>query len=416
MSHPRGLNFGSASAELPAELDLLIVGGGVMGLSLAYNLARYHAQHIDPKRIAIVERSYLVSGASGRNGGGLRMQWGDAGNVALMRESIEICRGLAQELDINLWFRQGGYLFLARTESGERRLHRNVAIHEEVGVATRLLAAREALELVPELDVSEVRVAAYNPDDGVVFPWPFVWGYAKGAVARGVTIRTHTPLVGLEPGAGLSGSDSRQGGFCARLSSGETLRAARVVNATGAWSVGINRTLGIDLPNHPHRHEILSSEPLKPFLDPLVVDLETGLYFSQSTRGELVTGITLPDPPGLPASADIELGSSLRFLSNVARALIRVLPLARFLTPLRQWSGPYDVSPDGDAIVGPSPDHPDLIQLCGFTGHGFMMAPAVGRMLARWIASGHGHPMLERWDPMRFRDGRQLRREDMIIG
>ena len=404
----RALSFGSATAELPAELDLLIVGGGVMGLSIAYNLARHHPKLVAGGKVAVIERSYLVSGASGRNGGGLRMQWGDAGNVALMRESIEICRGLAQELDINLWFRQGGYLFLARTESGERRLHRNVAIHEQVGVATRLLAPREALELVPQLDVSEIRVAAYNPDDGVVFPWPFVWGYASCAVERGVTIRTHTEVTALEP--------ARGGGYEVRLSTGERVRAARVVNATGAWSVGVNERLGIELPNHPHRHEILSSEPLKPFLDPLVVDLETGLYFSQSTRGEIVTGITLPDPPGRPASSAIELGSSLRFLSNVSRALIRVLPIARHLTPLRQWSGPYDVSPDGDAMVGPSPDHPELIQVCGFTGHGFMMAPAVGRMVARWLATAHSHPMLERWDPCRFRDGRELRREDMIIG
>lgn len=404
--------LGSPTAKLPEELDLLIIGGGVMGLSIAYNLARLETDGKHPRnrlgKVAIVERSYLVSGASGRNGGGLRMQWGDAGNVALMRESIEICRGLAQELDINLWFRQGGYLFLARTESGERRLHRNVGIHEHVGVPTRLLAPREALELAPALDVSEVRVAAYNPDDGVVFPWPFVWGYAAQATARGVTIRTHTNVDALEPLA--------DGSFKVQLSSGESVRAARVINATGAWSIGLNRALGIDLPNHPHRHEILSSEPLKPFLDPLVVDLETGLYFSQSTRGEIVTGITMPDPPGLPIREDVDLGSSLRFLSNVARALIRVLPVARHLKPLRQWSGPYDISPDGDAMVGPSPGHPNLIQVCGFTGHGFMMAPAVGRLLARWLSTGESHPMLERWDPCRFRDGRELRREDMIIG
>ena len=404
MSAPKGM--GSSTVALPAELDLLIIGGGVMGLSIAYNLARLAGSKLG--KVAVVEQSYLVSGASGRNGGGLRMQWGDAGNVALMRESIEICRGLAQELGINLWFRQGGYLFLARSESGERRLHRNVAIHEQVGVPTRLLAAREALDVVPQLDVSEVRVAAFNPDDGVVFPWPFVWGYAAQAVARGVVIRTHTRVDALEP--------LGDGGFTARLSTGESIRAARVINATGAWSIELNRALGIDLPNHPHRHEILSSEPLKPFLDPLVVDLESGLYFSQSTRGEIVTGITLPDPPGLPTPTTIDTGASLRFLSNVARALIRVLPLARHLKPLRQWSGPYDISPDGDAIVGPSPDHPELIQVCGFTGHGFMMAPAVGRMLARWLHLDERHAMLERWDPSRFRDGRGVQREDMIIG
>jgi sarcosine oxidase subunit beta len=324
-----------------------------------------------------------------------------------MQESIHICERLAQELGINLWFRQGGYLFLARTEAGEQRLLRNAEIHREAGVPTRLLGPDEARDIVPELDVSQVRVASFNAKDGVVFPWPFVWGYAARAVALGVTIRTHTRVEMLEP---------LDEGYLLRLQSGEKLEADRVVNATGAWSIELNRALGIELPNHPHRHEILSSEPLKPFLDPLVVDLSTGLYFSQSTRGEIVTGITLPDPPGVQAPAAVDLGCSLRFLATVARTLGALVPITRGLHPLRQWSGPYDVSPDGDAIVGPSPGHPSLVQVCGFTGHGFMMAPAVGRLLARWLAKGDDHPMLRRWDPSRFLRGEPSRKEDMIIG
>lgn len=391
--------MGSSSAPLPERVDVAIIGGGIMGLSLAYNLAK-----LSKLKLCVLERGYLVSGASGRNGGGIRMQWGDAGNVELMAESIDICRTLAQELGINLWFRQGGYLFLARTEAGETRLHRNAELHRQVGAPTRLLGPSEAKDIVPELDTSEVRVAAFNPEDGVVFPWPFVWGYAAQAVERGVPVRTHTAVDRLEP---------IQDGYRLHLSTGETLEAGRVVNATGAWSIELNRSLGIDLPNHPHRHEILSTEPLKPFLDPLVVDLATGLYFSQSTRGEIVTGITLATET---ESGDINLDSSLTFLAHLGHTLIRVLPLARSLKILRQWAGPYDVSPDGDAIVGPSPGHPSLIQVCGFTGHGFMMAPAVGRLLARWLATGEHHPMLDRWDPSRFERGKTTRREDMIIG
>ncbi len=395
-------SLGSSRAELPKHVDVAIVGGGIMALSLAYNLSQ-----TSKLRVAVLERSYLVSGASGRNGGGLRMQWGDAGNVQLMRESIEICRGLAQKLNINLWFRQGGYLFLARTAAGEARLHRNAEIHRSVGAPTRLLSASEAREIVPQIDSREVRVAAFNPDDGVVFPWPFIWGYAEKSIDAGVTIRTHTEVKTIEPLAH---------GFSLRLSTGESLRADRVVNATGAWSTSINRDLGIDLPNHPHRHEIMASEPLKPFMNPLVVDLSSGLYFSQSTRGEVVAGITLKDAPGIPAATSVDLGSSLRFLAHLSRSLTSIMPITRSLQVLRQWSGPYDLSPDGDAIVGPSPGHPDMIQVCGFTGHGFMMGPAVGRLLARWIVDGERHPMLERWDPARFARGEANQREDMIIG
>lgn len=394
--------MGSATQPLPATVDVAIVGAGVMGLALAYHLAR-RAKHL---KIAVIERSYLVSGASGRNGGGVRMQWGDAGNVRLMMESIDECKGLAQDLGINLWFRQGGYLFLARSEAGEQRLVRNAELHAEVGAPTRLLGPAEAQAIVPQLDVSQVRLASFNPEDGVVFPWPFVWGYASQAVRHGVLLRTHTDVTRVVPHGDR---------YRLMLSTGETLDADRVVNATGAWSHGINRGLGIDLPNRPHRHEILSSEPLKPFLDPLVVDLGSGLYFSQSTRGELVTGITLPDAEDGSDTA-LTLHSSLRFLGHISRTLVQLMPIVAAMKVLRQWTGPYDVSPDGDAIVGPSPGHPRVIQVCGFTGHGFMMAPAVGRLLAHWLADGAPHPMLTRWDPSRFVDGRAERREDMIIG
>ncbi len=402
--------MGRPDTPLPAAVDVAIVGGGIMGLALAYHLALLSGTGTKGKAsaltIAVVERSYLVSGASGRNGGGVRMQWGDAGNVRLMMDSIELCKDLAQQLGINLWFRQGGYLFLARSEAGERRLQRNAELHAEVGAPTRLLTAAEARAIVPQLAVDEVRLATYNPEDGVVFPWAFVWGYAAKAVERGVLLRTHTAVDRLVP---------TDPGYELHLSTGERLRARRVVNATGAWSGQLNRQLGIQLPNHPHRHEILSSEPLKPFLDPLVVDLSTGLYFSQSTRGELVTGISLPDAPDGSDEA-LTLHSSLRFLTHLSRTLVRLVPITAAMKVLRQWVGPYDVSPDGDAIVGPSPGHPDLVQVCGFTGHGFMMAPAAARLLARWLFDGTAHPMLERWSPGRFGGGAITRREDMIIG
>lgn len=396
--------LGSTDTPLPDAVDVAIVGGGIMGLSIAYHLATTSAL-----RIAVIERSYLVSGASGRNGGGIRMQWSDADNVMLMMESIEICRGLAQELGINTWFRQGGYLFLARTPEAEARLQESVAVQRSVGAPTELVGPDEAREIVPALHTDDVRLAAYNPRDGVVFPWAFVWGYADRAARHGVAIRTHTAVTHV---------DVVQRGFVLTLADGSRLAAERVVNATGAWSVGLNRRLGIDLPNHPHRHEILSSEPLKPFLDPLVVDLTEGLYFSQSTRGELVAGITMPDagPSSSEAGLDVDTGHSLRFLRRLARVLTHVLPDARALKVLRQWSGPYDVSPDGDAIVGPSPGLPGFVQVCGFTGHGFMMAPAVGRIVARLLALGEHHPMLDRWRPDRFAGGATTRAENMIIG
>lgn len=392
--------LGSPRTPIPAQIDVAIIGGGVMGLCLAHHLAERSTL-----AIAVIERDYLASGASGRNGGGVRMQWSDADNVELMAESIRIYRHLAQELGINTWFRQGGYLFVARNSASEIALTRSIALQHRLGAPTRTLGPQEIKRLVPQISLEGIWMAAYNPDDGVVFPWALVWGYAKQAARRGVAIRTHTAVERITPCAG---------GYRLELASGEVVTAARVVNATGAWSPEINRPLGIDLPNRPHRHEILSSEPLKPFLDPLVVDLALGLYVSQSTRGELVTGITLPGTE--KTSPEIDLGHSLTFLRHLSRGLVRLFPACAALKVLRQWSGPYDVSPDGDAIVGPSPGHPDFIQVCGFTGHGFMMAPAVGRILAAYLLRGETHPILQRWSPLRFQGEVRSRREDLIIG
>jgi sarcosine oxidase subunit beta len=392
--------LGSRNAALPAECDVAIIGGGVMGLATAYHIAQ-----TSKAKVVVLERSYLVSGASGRNGGGVRMQWGDEGNVRIMMESIEICRGLTQELGINLWFRQGGYLFIARSDAGEARLRRNAELHRMIGAPTRLLSGEEAREIVPELDITGVKLAAFNAEDGVVFPWPFVWGYAGQAIKKGVVVRTHTAALAATP---------ERDGLRLALSTGEELWARTVVNATGAWSHDLNRSLGVELPNRPHRHEILSTEPLKPFLDPLVVDLASGLYFSQSTRGEIVAGITMPGTH--ESGTVVDQRSSLGFLAHLGRSLVSLMPRLGALKVLRQWAGPYDVSPDGEAIVGPTPGHPQLVQVCGFTGHGFMMAPAVGRILATFIVQGKRHPMLDRWDPGRFAAGQSARREDMIIG
>jgi sarcosine oxidase subunit beta len=239
--------LGSRDAALPKECDVAIVGGGVMGLATAYHIAQ-----TSKAKVVVLERSYLVSGASGRNGGGVRMQWGDEGNVRIMMESIEICRGLTQELGINLWFRQGGYLFIARSAGGEARLRRNAELHRAIGAPTRLLSGEEAREIVPELDISDVRLAAFNAEDGVVFPWPFVWGYAGQAIKKGVVVRTHTAA---------SAAEHERDGLRLRLSTGESLWARTVVNATGAWSHDLNRSLGVELPNRPHRHARLPRAP-----------------------------------------------------------------------------------------------------------------------------------------------------------
>jgi glycine/D-amino acid oxidase-like deaminating enzyme len=166
----------------------------------------------------------------------------------------------------------------------------------------------------------------------------------------------------------------------------------------------------VKLPNEPHRHEILSTEPLKPFLGPLVTVPDTGLYFSQSMRGEIVGGMGDPHEP-----AGLNQTSTLRFLGRFARAITEQIPRLGRVKVLRQWAGCYDVTPDNNPILGRTPGLENLLQVSGFVGHGFMMAPAVAERMAAWMAQDTGDELFTRFNLERFTTGR-LERETMIIG
>jgi sarcosine oxidase subunit beta len=387
------------AGPLPQRAEIAIVGGGVMGLAIAYYLARRGLTDV-----VVIERGYLAEGASGRNGGGVRQQWSTEINIRLMQESVELCRRFAVDVGVNVWFRQGGYLFLARSAKEVARLEKNIDLQNRCGVETRMLEPKAAKDIVPELNLDGIVGASYNPTDGILFPWPFLWGYARQAAAMGVKIFTQTPVVSLER--------RESGGYDVRTERG-VCSARRLINATGAWSPKLAKLVGIEVPTFPIRHEICSSEPLKPFLKPMVSELASGLYCSQSMRGEIVGGVTLPGHGSTYA-----MGSTLEFLTTYARRLVRLMPILGEIKILRQWAGPYDQSPDGNPILGPAPDHPDFFLACGFVGHGFMMAPIVGKLYAEWLSGGTPHEIFSRYQLARFTDGSgaSYPKEDFNIG
>jgi sarcosine oxidase, subunit beta len=377
--------------------QVVIVGGGIMGLAIAYHLAHDHGV----SDVTVVEQGYLCSGASGRNGGGVRAQFSSETNVRLMQESIRLCKNFAKQMKINVWFRQGGYLFLARSATNLALLETNVSTQNQAGLPTRMLTPQEASKVVPQLDMNSVVGASYNPDDGVVFPWPFLWGYAECARKLGVDIATHTEVTGIR---------IRNKTIEAVTTSRGEIKTNTVINAAGAWSPQIAKMVGVELPNKPHRHEICSTEPLKPWLAPLVADLESGLYFSQSTRGEIVGGISNHDVP-----EGINMDSSHDFLRLYARELVKTCPVLGRVKVLRQWAGCYDLTPDANPIVGEVDEIDRFFQISGFMGHGFMMAPVMGKLMAQHVVQGNSLPLFDRWSLRRFKEGRLLS-EGMILG
>jgi sarcosine oxidase subunit beta len=331
----------------------------------------------------------------------VRAQWANELSVLLMRESLGEFENFAREHRINTWFRRGGYLFLARSDARALELTRSVEVQRRAGLTTDLLDRVAARRIVPQLFTDDVLVASHNPNDAVVFPWPFVWGYAEGARKLGAEIHTFTKVIAI---------DVENGSVRGVVTDRGRIRADHVVVACGALSPEVARLAGVDLPTHPHRHEICATEPLKPWLTPLVADLTDGLYFSQSTRGEIVGGISDPKTPDGPLQT-----SSIRFLSLYGRALVGRCPILGAVRVLRQWAGLYDISPDQGPIAGAVDTPRGLYLASGFMGHGFMMAPVVGKRLARLIARAETSAELEAWNLRRFREGRALE-GGMIIG
>ncbi len=380
------------------KAEVVIVGAGIMGLAIAYNLAKHHGI----TDVVVVEKSYLCGGASGRNGGGVRAQFSSEENIRLMQESIRICRDFAHEMRINVWFRQGGYLFLVRSEEGRRTLEKSVAVQNGCGLGTRMLTPKEAQRIVPELDFEGVVAASYNPEDGVVFPWPFVWGYAQGAERLGVDIATFTTVTGFR----TTGQAHRRGGH----------RQGRDPDAPRR-----ERRRRLEPGGRPPARRRAAQPPAPPrdSARPSRSSCGSSRWWRTSPTGSTSRSRCAARSSAASATSACRRGSTWarrrRSSRSYSRALLRACPILGSVKVLRQWAGCYDLTPDANPIVGEVDEVEGFYQASGFMGHGFMMAPVMGRILARHLAEGSDVPMFDRWNLRRFKEGRLLS-EAMIIG
>jgi sarcosine oxidase, subunit beta len=341
-----------------------IVGGGIVGLYTAYHLARAGAGPI-----VVVDRGFLSGGASGRNGGGVRQQWETRATVRLAREAVAAYRRFGREFGYNIWFRQGGYLFLAETDGELARLRKVHDLVRSEGLPSEVLGPAAVAGLVDGIAPGAVVGGTYLRTDGTLYPFPAVWGVYEAARSLGVEVALGVEARGVE----------RSGDRVAALAtSAGSVAVSTVVNAAGGWAGDFSRRVGLEVPNVATRHEILATEALKPFLDPMIVRASDGLYFSQTMRGEIVGGLTVPHPTGTSSGVP----SSPRFLSAMSRAIVRLVPRLAGLRVLRAWSGYYDDTPDGLPLIGEDPRLRGFVHANGFGGHGFMLAPASTRRVA----------------------------------
>jgi len=382
-----------AEKPLKSAYDVVIVGGGVHGMAIAYYLTKRGV-----KNIAIIEKSYIGAGSSGRNTAIIRSNYRTPDGVAFYDESVKLYENLSKDLDFNVLFSQHGHLTLAHTDSAVTGLRVRAEVNQLKGIDSRVVYPDELKEMVPALDLSShprypVLAALYHAPGGIIRHDAVVWGYARGAFKGGAEIHQFTEVTGIK---------AENGAVTGVTTSRGDIRAPIVVNATAGACATIASMVGVRLPITTHPLQALVSEPLKPFLDKILVSATLHVYVSQSDRGELVIGSEI-DP-----YASYSYRSTLPFMESTASHLLELLPSIANVKVLRQWAGICDMTPDFAPVMGTVPGVKGFILDVGWGTWGFKAGPAAGNRVAELIATGKTPDLIAPFSIERFYENRPL--------
>lgn len=380
--------------DLQKTYDVVIVGGGVHGLAIAYYLGKRGIN-----RVAVLDKGYLGGGASGRNTAIIRSNYRTAQGVAFYDESVKLYENLSLDLDYNLMFSQQGHLTLAHTDRGVTTLRERAETNRLLGVDSRLVTVKEVAEMVPGMDVSAaahqpILAGLYHPPGGIIRHDAVVWGYARGVDRMGIEIHPLTEVTAIKTASAPGNSGRRR--VEEVVTSRGTIAAPIVVNATAGWCSIIGNMVGLDLPIVTHPLQALVTERLKPFLHHVIVSATLHVYINQSDRGEVVIGEEIDPYPSY------RLTSTFRFLENAAAHTLELFPCLARVKVLRQWAGLCDMPPDFAPIMGTVDEVEGFILDVGWGTYGFKAAPAAGLRLAELIATGKTPPVLQPFALSRF--------------
>jgi sarcosine oxidase subunit beta len=376
--------------------DVVIVGGGIVGASIAYHLAARGVRDV-----VVLERDEIGGGSTTRNAGGVRLQFSTEINVRLSLRSLPRIERFVEEMGVDPHLRQVGYLFLITEERDVEPFERSLAMWNRLGVPAQRLDAAGVHHVFPELRVDDLRFATFCARDGYCDPTSLLNGYVARARQEGVRFREHEPAIGITCDGGRVRAIQTAKGDIA---------CATVVNAAGAWGAEVGRLAGIDLPIRPLRRQIFVTDPVAG-LDhdfPLTVEFASTLYFHRESGGVLMGMADPTDGPGFDASVNWDFLPTL-----VERALYR-LPILERANVKTGWAGFYEDTPDKHPIIGAVPGLEGFLCAAGFSGHGIMHAPAAGEAIAELIVDGRTSLDIAPLAYDRFRRGDLIREHNVI--
>jgi sarcosine oxidase subunit beta len=362
---------------LPESADVVIVGGGVMGASAAYHLARQGGPH---SRIVLLEREpFFGQGATGRCAGGIRHQFGTAINIKLSLHSLKMLDEFEAETGQPALVRKCGYLFALTRERDLAEFRRDLQLQHALGVKTEWLSADDVRRRAAPCEFPDALAGTFYSQDGLADPYSVVMGYVTAARRLGALCLTDVAVTGIEVAGGkVSNVETNQGRIATRA----------VVNCAGPWSAAVGRMAGVEAPVAPLRRQWLTTTPLPdiPPDFPFVIDFAQSLYFHREGEG-LLTGMTnTNETAGDDQTVDLDWE-----LIHMEAAMKRLPQLER-AGVVSRCAGLYENTPDAHPIIGATPVEGYYL-LTGFSGHGFMHGPIGGKLIAEVILTGRAHTL-----------------------
>jgi sarcosine oxidase subunit beta len=371
--------------------DTVIIGGGIIGCSVAFELAKRGQTDV-----LILEREYLTSGATGRCGAGIRQQWGSVINATLAVESTHIFENLEEYTgyDGNCGLNQGGYLLVAYTEKEWEQFHKNLKVQHSVGINSYAVDLDGIKEIVPFINTDGMYGACFCAKDGHADPFHCTYAYANGAKRNGVDIQTYTTVTGLVTENGRIHTVKTDKG---------DIQAKTVINCTGGHAAGLAALVGDELPISPERHQILITEPVAHIMNPMVMSFQRKFYVQQTPHGSVIMGIGDPSEP-----VSLNIKSSWQYLELSAHLITQTLPAFRDLNVVRQWAGLYDMSPDRYPIINEANEAKGFYTIAGLSGHGFMVAPRLAILVANHLTGQKDSMDISIFSAERYKTGELL--------